>query len=58
MEQGHDGLVLAGTTGESPTLTHDEQIALVEAVVGSVECHVIACAGSNDPAAPFQLTER
>ena len=23
VEQGNDGLVLAGTTGESPTLTHD-----------------------------------
>ncbi|MDP6215541.1 MAG: dihydrodipicolinate synthase family protein, partial [Acidimicrobiales bacterium] len=36
VEQGNDGLVLAGTTGESPTLTHDEQIALVEAVSGAV----------------------
>jgi len=26
VEQGNDGLVLAGTTGESPTLTHDEQM--------------------------------
>ena len=45
VEQGNDGLVLAGTTGESPTLTHDEQIALVEAVAGAVDCHVIAGAG-------------
>ena len=35
VEQGNDGLVLAGTTGESPTLTHDEQVALVEAVSGA-----------------------
>ncbi|MBJ31685.1 MAG: 4-hydroxy-tetrahydrodipicolinate synthase [Acidimicrobiaceae bacterium] len=58
VEQGNDGLVLAGTTGESPTLTHDEQIALVEAVVGAVDCHVIAGAGSNDTVAAVELTER
>ena len=32
VENGNDGLVLAGTTGESPTITDDEQIALFEAV--------------------------
>ncbi|MDG2428701.1 MAG: 4-hydroxy-tetrahydrodipicolinate synthase [Acidimicrobiales bacterium] len=58
VDQGNDGLVLAGTTGESPTLTHEEQIALVEAVSGAVECHVIAGAGSNDTAAAVELTER
>ena len=58
VEQGNDGLVLAGTTGESPTLTHDEQIALVEAVAGAVDCHVIAGAGSNDTVAAVELTER
>lgn len=58
VEQGNDGLVLAGTTGESPTLTHDEQIALVEAVSGAVDCHVIAGAGSNDTAAAVELTRR
>lgn len=58
VEQGNDGLVLAGTTGESPTLTHDEQVALVEAVSGAVDCHVIAGAGSNDTAAAVELTRR
>ncbi|MEC9426471.1 MAG: 4-hydroxy-tetrahydrodipicolinate synthase [Actinomycetota bacterium] len=58
VEQGNDGLVLAGTTGESPTLTHDEQVALVEAVASAVDCHVIAGAGSNDTAAAVELTER
>jgi 4-hydroxy-tetrahydrodipicolinate synthase len=58
VEQGNDGLVLAGTTGESPTLTHDEQIDLVEAVSGAVDCHVIAGAGSNDTAAAVELTRR
>ena len=58
VDQGNDGLVLAGTTGESPTLTHDEQIALVEAVAGSADCYVIAGAGSNDTVAAVELTER
>ena len=32
-ENGSDGLVVAGTTGEAPTLTHDEQVELIGAVV-------------------------
>ncbi len=55
---GNDGLVVAGTTGESPTLTHDEQIALVGAVVDAVSVPVIAGAGSNDTRAAIELTER
>ena len=47
-EGGNDGLVIAGTTGESPTLTQDEQIALIEAVVEAVDAPVVAGAGSND----------
>ena len=48
IQNGNDGLVIAGTTGESPTLTHDEQIALIEVVVNSVDAPVIAGTGSND----------
>ena len=57
---GNDGLVIAGTTGESPTLTHDEQIALIEAVVDAVgkDTPVVAGAGSNDTRAAIELTER
>ena len=55
---GNDGLVIAGTTGESPTLTHDEQVALIEAVVEAVDVPVIAGAGSNDTRAAVDLTER
>ncbi len=58
VDQGNDGLVLAGTTGESPTLTHDEQVALVEVVADAVDVHVIAGAGSNDTVAAVELTER
>ncbi len=55
---GNDGLVIAGTTGESPTLTHDEQIDLIAAVVEAVDVPVIAGTGSNDTRAAIELTER
>ncbi|MDG2029012.1 MAG: 4-hydroxy-tetrahydrodipicolinate synthase [Acidimicrobiales bacterium] len=57
-EGGNDGLVIAGTTGESPTLTHDEQIDLIRAVVDATDCPVVAGAGSNDTSAAVDLTER
>ncbi|MFN2594330.1 MAG: 4-hydroxy-tetrahydrodipicolinate synthase [Actinomycetota bacterium] len=36
VEHGSDGLVVCGTTGESPTLTHNEKLALFEAIVDEV----------------------
>ena len=57
-QTGSDGLVVAGTTGESPTLTHDEQVDLVAAVVEAVDAPVVAGAGSNDTRAAIDLTER
>lgn len=52
VEQGCDGIVLAGTTGESPTTTEAEKIALLRAVVEAVGpgVTVVAGAGSNDTA--------
>ena len=55
---GNEGLVVAGTTGESPTLTHTEQAELVAAVVAAVDVPVVAGAGSNDTRAAIDLTER
>ncbi len=55
---GNEGLVVAGTTGESPTLTHREQAELVAAVVAAVDVPVVAGAGSNDTRAAIDLTER
>lgn len=56
---GTDGLVVAGTTGESPTLTTGEKIELfkcvVEAAAGRV--HVIAGTGSNNTQASMSLTK-
>lgn len=58
VDSGNEGLVIAGTTGESPTLTHDEQIELVSAVSDAVSVPVIAGTGSNDTRAAIELTER
>ncbi len=56
---GNDGVVVAGTTGESATLTHDEQAELLIAVREALPDHaVVAGAGSNDTRAAIDLTER
>ena len=56
---GNDGVVVAGTTGESATLTHDEQVELVAAVREAIpNNHLIAGAGSNDTRAAVELTQR
>jgi len=49
-EQGNDGLVINGTTGESPTTTDAEKESLVRAVVEAVgdRAHVVAGVGTND----------
>jgi 4-hydroxy-tetrahydrodipicolinate synthase len=52
VDAGHDGLVVSGTTGESPTTSAEEKDELLRAVVEAVggRCVVIAGAGSNDTA--------
>ncbi len=54
--EGHDGLVVAGTTGEAPTLTDDERLALFAAVIEAVTIPVIAGTGTNDTAHSVHLT--
>jgi len=58
IENGIDGLVPVGTTGESPTLSYDEHKQVIERVVkgaaGSVP--VIAGAGANSTAEAIELT--
>jgi len=57
---GSDGVLIAGTSGESATLTADEQIALVGLAAETLRgrATVIAGAGSNDTRHAVQLTER
>lgn len=54
--EGHDGLVVAGTTGEAPTLSDDEHLALIAAVVEAVDIPVVAGTGGNDTAHSIHMT--
>jgi 4-hydroxy-tetrahydrodipicolinate synthase len=54
---GHDGLVIAGTTGESPVLTDDERLSLFAAVCEAVTIPVVAGTGTNDTAHSAHLTK-
>lgn len=55
---GVDGLVPAGSTGESATLTHKEHIELVETVVDEATVSVIAGTGSNATHEAVSLSQR
>lgn len=56
-DNGNDGLVVAGTTGEAPVLTDDEHLSLISAVVESVTIPVIAGTGTNDTAHSIHMTK-
>ena len=60
LDHGSDGLVVAGTTGEAPTLSDEEQLALIELAVREVgdRAPVVAGTGSNDTRHAVHLTER
>ena len=58
IEAGTEAIVLAGTTGESPTLTHDEKLALFREGVrmAAGRCKVVAGTGSNCTKAAIELS--
>ena len=58
LDNGSEGLVVAGTTGEGPTLTDQEKAGLWRAVVEAVgdRGSVIAGSGTNDTAHSIHLT--
>jgi 4-hydroxy-tetrahydrodipicolinate synthase len=58
VDQGNDGLVVAGTTGEAPTLSDDEKLDLWRAVSEAVTVPVIAGTGSNDTRHTAELTAK
>jgi 4-hydroxy-tetrahydrodipicolinate synthase len=58
VKHGSEGLVVAGTTGESPVLSDDEKVSLWEAVVAAVTVPVVAGSTSNDTAHSVALTVR
>lgn len=57
VDSGNDGLIVNGTTGESPTTSDVEKAQLVRAVVEAVgdRAHVVAGAGTNDTAHSLEL---
>jgi 4-hydroxy-tetrahydrodipicolinate synthase len=57
-EKGSEGLVITGTTGESPTLKPREMYKLYNAVAAAVgdRCCIIAGTGSNDTSAAVEMT--
>src|SRR6476659_7185068 len=58
IEHGSDGVVVARTTGASPTLDDAEKLRVLEAVIDEIgdEATVIAATGSNDTAHSVHLT--
>ncbi|MER3409202.1 MAG: 4-hydroxy-tetrahydrodipicolinate synthase [Thermoleophilia bacterium] len=60
VEHGSDGIVVAGTTGESPTLSEDERLELFRVAVGAVgdRATVIAGTGTYSTADSARLTEK
>jgi len=59
-ENGSDGFVVAGTTGEASTLTDEEQLGLIELAVAERPAGktIIAGTGTNDTRHAVHLTER
>ena len=59
IENGSDGIVVSGTTGESPTLTKEEKIKLMEVVLDEVgdRAKVIAGTGSNNTLGSVEMTK-
>jgi 4-hydroxy-tetrahydrodipicolinate synthase len=60
IDNGSDGLVVAGTTGEASTLTDDEKLEIFAAAVDAVgdRATVVAGTGTNDTAHSVELTKR
>jgi 4-hydroxy-tetrahydrodipicolinate synthase len=60
LENGSDGFVVAGTTGESPTLSDDERIELIRVAVGAVgdRATIIAGTGTYSTAHSIHLTRK
>ncbi|MFQ5803099.1 MAG: 4-hydroxy-tetrahydrodipicolinate synthase [Candidatus Methylomirabilales bacterium] len=59
VKNGTDGIIPCGTTGESPTLSHDEHNKVVEATIKAAggRVPVVAGTGSNSTAEAIELTD-
>jgi 4-hydroxy-tetrahydrodipicolinate synthase len=59
IENGSHGVVIAGSTGECPTLTDEEEISLLKAVIAEIggEGKIICGTGTNDTRHSIELTK-
>lgn len=59
IDAGNDGLVISGTTGESPVTSDEEKDRLLRAVLEAVgdEAHIVAGAGTNDTEHTLRLAQ-
>jgi 4-hydroxy-tetrahydrodipicolinate synthase len=55
-DNGNDGLVVTGTTGESPVLTDEERVNVWRAAAEAVTIPIIAGSGTNDTAHSVEMT--
>lgn len=63
IQNGSDAVVVAGTTGESPTLTHDEELELLKVVKAKVKSmnsplQIIMGAGSNSTVTAIEMSKK
>jgi 4-hydroxy-tetrahydrodipicolinate synthase len=58
VDNGSDALVISGTTGESPTLDHDEKVSLFSVILNAVggRAKIIAGTGSNNTQETIELS--
>ena len=56
-DNGNDGLVITGTTGESPVLTDEERVSVWRAAAEAVTIPIIAGSGTNDTAHSVEMTK-
>jgi 4-hydroxy-tetrahydrodipicolinate synthase len=60
VDNGHDGIVVNGTTGEAPTTTDEEKDEIIKVVIAAVgdRATIVAGAGNNETAHSIELAKR
>ena len=60
VDNGHDGIVVNGTTGEAPTTTDEEKDEIIKIVIAAVgdRATIVAGAGNNETAHSIELAKR
>ena len=58
VDDGNDGLVICGTTGEAPTLSSDEKVELWKTVKAAVDVPLVAGTGSYCTRSTIALSQK